>query len=186
MVCRGRLVSRKACSAHGRACRGRLVSRKACSAHGRACRGHLVSRKACSAHGRVCRGRLVSRKACSAHGPHKGLVVSKKADLAHEVFTRSWQKQLSVHRSGSSAHEGPHKGLVVSKKADLAHEVFTRSKVVRKKEANHAQRSRVCRRRFNVLGQDWSSALRISAARAGETSLERSSRGAAAMRATEP
>ena len=96
------------------------------------------------------------------------------------------QEKCSVHRSGSSAHEGPHKGLVVSKKADLAHEVFTRSKVVRKKEANHARRSRVCRRRFNVLGQDWSSALRISAARAGETSLERSSRGAAAMRATEP
>ena len=95
-------------------------------------------------------------------------------------------EKCSVHRSGSSAHEGPHKGLVVSKKADLAHEVFTRSKVVRKKEANHARRSRVCRRRFNVLGQDWSSALRISAARAGETSLERSSMGAAAMRATEP
>ena len=75
----------------------------------------------------------------------------------------------------------------MSKKADLAHEVFTRSKVVRKKGANHARRSRVCRRRFNVLGQDWStSALRISAARDGETSLERSSRGAAAMRATEP
>ena len=33
---------------------------------------------------------------------------------------------MSVHRSGSSAHEGPHKGLVVSKKADLAHEVFTK------------------------------------------------------------
>ena len=95
-------------------------------------------------------------------------------------------EKCSVHRSGSSAHEGPHKGLVVSKKADLAHEVFKRSKVVCKKGANHARRSRVCRRRFNVLGQDWSSALRISAARAGETSLERSSRGAAAMRATEP
>lgn len=95
-------------------------------------------------------------------------------------------EKCSVHRSGSSAHEGPHKGLVVSKKADLAHEVFTRSKVVRMKGANHARRSRVCRRRFNVLGQDWSSALRISAARDGETSLERSSRGAAAMRATEP
>lgn len=107
-----------------------------------------VHRSGSSAHGRACRGRLVSRKACSAHGTHKGLVVSKKADLAHEVFTRS--------------------------------------KVVRMKGANHARRSRVCRRRFNVLGQDWSSALRISAARAGETSLERSSRGAAAMRATEP
>ena len=47
-----------------------------------------------------------------------------------------------MHRSGSSAHEGPHKGLVVSKKADLAHEVFTRSKVVCKKGANHARRSR--------------------------------------------
>ena len=124
------------------------VHRSGSSAHGRACRGRLVSRKACSAHGRACRGRLVSRKACSAHGTHKGLVVSKKADLAHEMFTRS--------------------------------------KVVRKKGANHTRRSRVCCRRFNVLGQDWSSALRISAARAGETSLERSSRGAAAMRATEP
>ena len=31
----------------------------------------------------------MSRKACSAHGTHTGLVVSKKADLAHEVFTRS-------------------------------------------------------------------------------------------------
>ena len=30
------------------------------------------------------------RSGSSAHeGPHKGLVVSKKADLAHEVFTRS-------------------------------------------------------------------------------------------------
>lgn len=95
-------------------------------------------------------------------------------------------EKCTVHRSGSSAHEDPHKGLVVSKKADLAHEVFTRSKVVRMKGANHARRSRVCRRRFNVLGQDWSSALRISAARDGETSLERSSMGAAAMRATEP
>ena len=124
------------------------VHRSGSSAHERVCRGRLVSRKACSAHGRVCRGRLVSRKACSAHGTHTGLVVSKKADLAHEVFTRS--------------------------------------KVVCKKGANHARRSRVCRRRFNVLGQDWSSALRISAARVGETSLDRSSRGAAAMRATEP
>lgn len=32
----------------------------------------------------------VHRSGSSAHeGPHKGLVVSKKADLAHEVFTRS-------------------------------------------------------------------------------------------------
>lgn len=111
------------------------------------------------------------------------LYQTRKVDTEN---SRREVEKCSVHRSGSSAHEGPHKGLVVSKKADLAHEVFTRSKVVRKKEANHARRSRVCRRRFNVLGQDWSSALRISAARAGETSLERSSRGAAAMRATEP
>lgn len=32
----------------------------------------------------------VHRSGSSAHeDPHKGLVVSKKADLAHEVFTRS-------------------------------------------------------------------------------------------------
>ena len=167
------------------------MHRSGSSAHEGPHKGLVVSKKADLAHEVFPRSRQkqlsVHRSGSSAHeDPHKGLVVSKKADLAHEVFPRSRQKQLSVHRSGSSAHEGPHEGLVVSKKADLAHEVFTRSKVVRKKGANHARRSRVCRRRFNVLGQDWSSALRISAARAGETSLERSSRGAAAMRATEP
>ena len=41
----------------------------------------------------------MSRKACSAHETHKGLVVSKKADLAHEVFTK---EQGGAHEGGES------------------------------------------------------------------------------------
>ena len=42
----------------------------------------------------------VHRSGSSAHeGPHKGLVVSKKADLAHEVFTK---EQGGVQGGGES------------------------------------------------------------------------------------
>lgn len=42
----------------------------------------------------------VHRSGSSAHeGPHKGLVVSKKADLAHEVFTK---EQGGAHEGGES------------------------------------------------------------------------------------
>ena len=36
----------------------------------------------------------VHRSGSSAHEPHKGLVVSKKADLAHEVFTKELAKAV--------------------------------------------------------------------------------------------
>ena len=50
----------------------------------------------------------VRRSGSSAHeGPHKGLVVSKKADLAHEVFTKELAKavvraQIRLFRSRRS------------------------------------------------------------------------------------
>ncbi len=50
----------------------------------------------------------VHRSGSSAHeGPHKGLVVSKKADLAHEVFTKELAKavvraQIKLFRSRRS------------------------------------------------------------------------------------
>ena len=50
----------------------------------------------------------VHRSGSSAHeGPHKGLVVSKKADLAHEVFIKEMAKavvraQIRLFRSRRS------------------------------------------------------------------------------------
>lgn len=60
----------------------------------------------------------VHRSGSSAHeGPHKGLVVSKKADLAHEVFTKEMAKAVvraqirlfssrGVHKEQGGAQEG--------------------------------------------------------------------------------
>ena len=88
-VCRGRLVSETAHSAHGRVCRGCLVSETARSAHERVCQGRLVSETARSAHGRVCQGGLVSETACSAHGRVcQGCLVSETAHSAHERVCR--------------------------------------------------------------------------------------------------